>query len=635
MSTLLTEIPPERALTSFAELREERVERELSDFRDRPRGIYIRNDRAFIERAYDSHADLIKRWGGWRWHSPVYTTTGADTDAVFNLMHEVWNQDFRKRLKFYSDYCYSGHPISEVWPEPHWSSPLFLSRTWEDDDTDREYFTGQHRLPIRRGQAVSRALLSHVKKTFKDRDPEQLKIYLEMWQAIFARLGDLWAAKRGVRVTISCAPSDFAWLGEIECKAGSSTCYRNGGEYEQSKFNLAAVKNSFVMFFYRNVEIGDDESPDNLIRETIPDGRLWGFFTPEGALVSNIYRVSFGYADTAIKGACTKGLGIEGAVHQADCSSTALRNFDGGMVYVNGDSRIYATTPSGARAADAAIGRNISAFSNSGDTFTDRLECPGCGSEVDADLAYECYDCETRFCSACSFGCIECGDRYCNVCSDEETCGRRYCTRRICSGCRISSSPTRCSGCERFYCYTHITDGLTRQCSSCEARFCSRSSCTSQLRICVNEECARHGQLSCAECRCECPPPDETAPTVHEPTTTSADVTSEAPSTSWRDRWRDIIAEAGRNIDDFGAPEPLDPARDPRIERRIIAERTGYRPECGCYSCRSHRSRYAHLLDFDDWIEAAGYCRCGECRPTNRTRYEEYVNADASDQEDD
>lgn len=486
------------------------VDFERARMRNRPCGINVHPE-SFIQRVYDAHHDTISRWGGWRWHSPVYEI--EDNEDVERGICRIFERLYNEMPVKLRSSMWSGHygPPVDGWDshgESHWPYPLwesnrhfYASRTWEHEDGEIGYACSVI-APIRRGQVVSRAILAHIRKEHKGRDPEQLKAYLDFWTKAFAEIGQHWSAKKPMRVTLSVAPSDFAWLGDIEKAAGSSTCYRTNGEYESSKYNIAATARSFVAFFYRGDEVDDDESPNALLRAgAVPDGRAWGFASPHGVYASNLYRFTWPTVLPALKSALEGAFGYESLTHAHSARDFfGLNDVGCDYAYVNADRQVWTEVGSNIRSLSIDIGEAITEYLEDSPEYLAHTSCGGCGDDVRPNNMRSCVACDNHFCSYCVSTCTRCSDYICGACAEWQYCSS--CDDSFCNYCaheRSEPALNECTGCSRDLC-----DGCAdfAQCDDCGDDYCPRCFNQTSREGYIIADCTSCNEYHCASCAC-------------------------------------------------------------------------------------------------------------------------------------
>lgn len=302
------------------------------------------NVTSFVERAYDQHIDLITKWGGWRSTHEPFRSDHLSTDDVANIAVQAG--------------LYIPQPV------------IYTSKLWTGQSKEIVWFPGypvSHKVTIRTGQSVSRKILAEVRK----HRPADIKKY----EKFFEKLGHAWASQRAQVVQLSCAPSDFLWLGEY----GEGTCYGTEGEHEHSKFNLARLKNSIVLLLHRNEAPPTDWDP--ALRDKIL-GRMWGVMTPSGVLLNNRYRFEWVTAKEAITAAFEKEYGAP-LFDEKPRDYEVLDNFST-YAYIDSTEQIL-SLPGEEKKVTAEVNKAILQFKGNEVTF---LSDDGDDGDYDYDNGY-------------------------------------------------------------------------------------------------------------------------------------------------------------------------------------------------------------------------------------------------------
>lgn len=459
---------------------------------------------SFAEDVLRSHADLISKWNGTRFHSPLYESEFVDVDAVHNIVYA--ETIAASRHLPLCDYNSPNYEWSHAWWGENFTRHLTSREAPADVTIAYNFF--QHTVEIRKGQVISRAILRDIKKRNKDKDPTELELYLAMWEKIFSRIGDLWSVRNGIRITASVSPHDFSWLGDLEVESGRSTCYRTNGEWEWSKYNLAQIKNSFVLLYYRTPSDTEGD-PNNLLFDPAiqrPDGRCWGFYNDKGIYLSNQYGVSWATIRQLVPQFAEDAFSIVGAEEIAftDTLYPITREISGDHCYVNGDATFFGVT-SGTSPAINTIRDNIRGWLRNGDPYGyTSVECHSCGyDEMAEGETYGCERCSEHFCSSCVVYCETCDLQYCNSCGEFESCGTRIgqfsrCGHRECSNCQVNGA--MCEQCNEYICTGCIRDEA-RNCDACGTTL--HEHCADEaLTTCEVEGCGAQDENVCPGCEC-------------------------------------------------------------------------------------------------------------------------------------
>ncbi len=235
------------------------------------------NDDDFIKAAMHSHADLIKRWGGWRYHSPPMTIEELDEEAAHEITTRVQMMTSDLPLALRQELANGTLPMPTILPVMRRRYAV----TMPGVKTTTVHLGGGHSVHVRNGQAIGRVVLSHIKTKFGDK-PE----YLRIWNRMFELLGHGWRTAEPFAVTLSAAPSTFLRLGQM----GENSCTRFGSDWAKGKKFQALLPNSVVAMIYRGNDAVEKETKHGRGRVGKPVYRGWGIVQPgEWAILSNHY----------------------------------------------------------------------------------------------------------------------------------------------------------------------------------------------------------------------------------------------------------------------------------------------------------------------------------------------------------
>lgn len=416
--------PPEASTAVVASKREarkarmcaeelERSEKVLTTYakpKNGPGHVYFHPDvlRAFVEACYDAHEPLIERWGGWRWHTHVDQvaplaarqveeawvasalpgTHAATLSPVF--AHRIW----RYRTLEADPGAYEGDDYIDCSNVPIVDIPL-TERTpacppGVCKDCDALRAAGEKGLEvlvqewidkwqakapklstkIRPRQTIAKAVL----RALQGADSGVPEAQLAQWTRFFERMGQVWAAQRTWRLTMSCAPSSFLKLGHY----GENSCYGCWGGSGYDKTVIAVVPNSVVLLMYT----GEEGAAEQLLPEGgAPvkgpvSGRAWGWLFDEpgakGVAFQNIYNVYWEQADLPLRAAVARYFGLSEEAAAKLKNTTTDRNWTAGYgTYSNNDARIitvdgsYATMQA-AHQRTLALRTDYDRFKNAG-----------------------------------------------------------------------------------------------------------------------------------------------------------------------------------------------------------------------------------------------------------------------------
>jgi hypothetical protein len=259
--------------------------------------------RAFVERCYEVHESLIRRWGGWEYAGDPVQEESVPKDVV----RDIWK-----------GVVYGGVPEMM-------NSYGFATKTWTGGTAPFQY---SHRcyVPLRKGQLVSRKVLADVAK-LHGKDSTNYTV----WSAFFEKLGHLWKAKDARRVVVSCAPSRFMWLGSY----GENSCYKPGDENEHSRLNLPLIPNSVILLMYETAPF----TTNNV------KGRMWGLCSEKsGFILCNKYLFTYNTWAKAVNAALAAALGVP-IIEQLPLvpdGPLVLHDINGSdIAYVNIGSELY------------------------------------------------------------------------------------------------------------------------------------------------------------------------------------------------------------------------------------------------------------------------------------------------------
>lgn len=449
----------------------------------------------YVRRVLDTHIELIERWGGWRWHSGPLEQVDILPNVICNLIYEVSNQFEEKGLPlqdwYYSEneaYCrlYGCHlPRPITGHVDAYRRKLFTPEDEHLAEQWVEYATRQG-VTVRRGRSIAKSVLGEVRKKFKDHP-----LYIQMWEAIFERLGQAWAGGKALGITLSCAPSDFLLFGHL----GESSCYRTGSCHETSKINLSLIKNTLGIFFYRD-EVETEVGPDSM-RHVQPTGRAWGVVDVEtqGAVLTNAYLENWTTTRPSVLRALREAFGFPELVpdmaNRGTLSRLGVRHSKKVWAFVNADQHVVA--PEGTHQETHL---NIAGFI---DEFLEKRSiqhgsaatCSTCGMPgVDGDPIRFCNH-ERRcahanveneryeICRYCETRCANCGDTGCRHCVGAVArCANPECNKPLCDSCvkqaKRGEKCCSCCGGRGFYC-NDCQDKMPElaACTSCGQKICS------------------------------------------------------------------------------------------------------------------------------------------------------------------
>lgn len=267
------------------------------------------NVEGFVRHCLDAHLPLIRRWGGWHFHHGPVQQGEIPLDQVRQLWQGPGNR-----------------------PAPDCS--LYQSKVWQREDTEIVY-AWIHNKPrwspaaellttrVRKGQAVSKAVLADLKRRFGKEDP-----YVKEWEGFFERLGHAWAAGTPLLSSVTCSPLAFFLLGHY----GENTCYRTDGEHEHSKMNLAQMPGSVVLLFF---ETGMERTQKNV------KGRMWGFLGEQGTVLTNRYRMSWAAMEPAAASVIRAAMGVQFAAVDPQIVVTTKRRGGYFLHHIGHDAERY------------------------------------------------------------------------------------------------------------------------------------------------------------------------------------------------------------------------------------------------------------------------------------------------------
>jgi hypothetical protein len=315
-----------------------------SDARCRPK-MEVRDFVAFTLRR---HIALVRNWGNWSksMDAPPSVRPSEEIVEVVEALVDKWRRGVKQKtrelppLPFlgYEDIDEERYNVDEAtetqnltalycqtfgchFPLPIRLSPLLAARTYSGEDGELLYASSCS-VKIRKGQAVSKAVLADVRKRFKAHEQ-----YVSFWEALFEALGVTWASGKPAKFVLSCAPSDFVKLGTL----GEDSCYREGGEYEQAKLHIAQIPNSVCLLVYRG---------DTVI------GRAWGILAPKagGGEFTNFYLTPKQQLLPGLSLALKKALELSGEPKAVSRNTLwpALAEISSSDIFLNDDGFIMA-----------------------------------------------------------------------------------------------------------------------------------------------------------------------------------------------------------------------------------------------------------------------------------------------------
>lgn len=268
---------------------------ELLQQRERRRTFHTQLlPKEFVTRVFDTHRDTIERWGGLRWHSPLYNgefSRDANARTISTTISKLNSQFAEECYDIHNirnfEWAYSDNMPSSAFPwlAPYHPSALFRERLWNPErwgynSSDYVAITGFQSIRVRKGASVPRAVMAWLKKYLSARgqlDHPYAHLLIGHWEKVFATLGEYWRTSNGLQLTLSVAPSDFAWMGEIEVEGGAQSCFQNGGQSEASKFNIGVTPHAFVGFGYLQTKAAKAGPNELLNNGALPSSRFWGF----------------------------------------------------------------------------------------------------------------------------------------------------------------------------------------------------------------------------------------------------------------------------------------------------------------------------------------------------------------------
>jgi hypothetical protein len=270
---------------------DEEVTRVEQFYKDHPRALKSSlGVREYVTAVFNAHEDLIRRWGGWRMEfsldGQVPRLTKAEIDRSIQDVIYAYGTYFNGVY----DYRTGKYDKSKVIPQPLPNYVLYRSKAFNPDkgELEREFeYVKGFKVKIRKGQAVSKAVLGQVRKDFKGNED-----MLRVFNRLFESLGQSWTGVRSLSlVHVSCAPVAFLLMGHYR-SADTGSCFATSGVSERTKVNLSLFPNSVVLLYY-----GDALTPDQTPVDRLPDKagcRMYGAFRDQFLMVSNIQQRSYG-----------------------------------------------------------------------------------------------------------------------------------------------------------------------------------------------------------------------------------------------------------------------------------------------------------------------------------------------------
>ncbi len=501
----------------------------------------------YLKRVIDRHIDLMEAFGGWRWHSTPFENMPMP-DSQIQTIIETASREWQRGAILYANE--KGKTPEKMAPVPimNWESEadavfcsvfgchlpypkstsydLWRARMYSGrGEKERiEEYAARTSFKIRDGQAVSRAILTEVRKVYKDHPN-----YVKMWESIAEKMGVGWAASKGNPVTLSFAPVDFLRCGHY---GEANSCYRTGGQQEHSKYNLSMIVNSVMGIFY-DVSAKDHKS-SLLLRKEKPVARCWGILDMEnqGGLFSNLYLLQWPQVTSSLEAALKQAFNwdVKGGLP----TEGATQNFYK-YAYTNGDNNIF-----GVKATLALVQKGVNEQSKMMDAIQhtktpcgscatpfghpDMLIRCGCGQFVCENCTTKTECCETVKCKRCPIKVVNCagckkvtcgkcagpegelgmcrdtGAQYCTTCAASKLSKCAYCTSMtskpsVCSidggqvACQLCAKDKHreCSRCDKVVSLKYIT-----RCSGCKKRRCNN---------CTQEGETTEPRSLCASCQ--------------------------------------------------------------------------------------------------------------------------------------
>jgi hypothetical protein len=416
----------------------------------------------YLKRVIERHVDLLEKFGGWRYHSTPFGNMPMADAKITEVITAHINQWSKGAVLYAANRGKEAEKLAALqlkqwqseaeaifctvhgccFPAPNAKAVnLWRSRIYTPVDKmakeGEELYAARTFIKIRSGQAVTRAVLAEVRKTFKDHPN-----YIKMWETLCEKVGVEWAASSGYPITLSFAPVDFLRCGHY---GEANSCYRTGHQQEHSKYNLTMITNSVMGLFYNDP--GKIVSPNELRGGVKPAARCWGILDleHEGALFSNIYLLYFAQVQPSIEALLNQAFGwdVKGGLP----SETAVRNFTQ-YAYTNGDNNVYAS-PKTLRAVQEGL--------NSQCVMTEGVK----------HTRVPCSSCQTAFGHVSMLHKCSCGLDVCEECSQKtECCGRVSCKKCV-------PKIEKCAGCHKTMCGRCVDkNGVLTMCRDSGLKYC-------------------------------------------------------------------------------------------------------------------------------------------------------------------
>lgn len=299
------------------------------------------SDREFLAFVVQQKRPLIEKWNGMRFTSPVFTNPHLDTFAIqevaTRVRDEFYDTIYGTEVYSRTGYTYDYKPTVRV------NESLFRSKLFEPlpgneggeqafADTYSKYGgrSGVLSVKIRKGQAVSKAVLKVVRKEFADNEK-----YIKYWERFFELLGQAWGSNSHMSFTWSASPADIMHMGLMDCEERRS-CYGPGKQSEFTKNTLCVLPGGVMVIGH----LGEDAQKPFEERGPLTRAkcRAWGILTPEGAVFSNRYGLSWPKITPLLCAMVQDHYGIE----RAEAEMRSISYYGIPDMASNGDQHLFA-----------------------------------------------------------------------------------------------------------------------------------------------------------------------------------------------------------------------------------------------------------------------------------------------------
>lgn len=286
----------------------------------------------FVQHCLQTHSAFIERWNGWRWHSGVIQQSTLDETVFKDANHRIvlLANDLSQPVRF----AVQAGALPAVAIQE-----AFRQKFWPHRGKGDITLGPSHRVQIRYGQSISRAVLNFVRKLPMPATatPIQVDAYRKAWDRMFELLGQGWKFTDPFSVTFSMAPSSFLRLGHY---GEANSCMKFGSDQARGKRWLAAMPNSYVALAYKGAVAQRDIKPGHG-RKGLPVYRGWGLAKlSQWAMYSNHYISAEATVRPFIMDCVKEAFNIADPAVIEDAGGELFKRGANNLFYTNGDARL-------------------------------------------------------------------------------------------------------------------------------------------------------------------------------------------------------------------------------------------------------------------------------------------------------